>query len=154
MPFTKYFSGAHSGMKNGKIMAGIFLAALSGACSWIPRPISEYKIDIQQGNVLTQDMVAQLKPGLTRDQVRFILGTPVLTDMFHAGRWDYIYRLQKGTGEIETRKFATFFDDEGKLTRVEGEVSALPATEVPNEPKNRMRELDLGSIEEKTFSAD
>jgi outer membrane protein assembly factor BamE len=141
-------------MSNWKIMAGISLAALSG-CSWVPRPISEYKIDIQQGNVLTQDMVAQLRPGLSRDQVRFILGTPVLTDMFHAERWDYIYRLKKGrTGEIETRKFAVFFDDGDKLARVEGDVSALPSAETPGELGRRMRELDLGSIEEKTSSTD
>ena len=140
-------------MKNGKIMAGIFLAAMTGACSWVPRPISEYRIDIQQGNVLTQEMAAQLKPGLSRDQVRFILGTPILMDMFHADRWDYVYRLQKGsTGEVEMRKFTTFFDASGKLTRVEGDVAALQATaaETPVEPRNKMREIDLGSEPEKT----
>ncbi|HCZ17273.1 MAG TPA: outer membrane protein assembly factor BamE, partial [Candidatus Accumulibacter sp.] len=46
---------------------------------------------VQQGNVLTQEMVAQLRPGLSKDQVRFILGTPVLVDMFHLNRWDYFY---------------------------------------------------------------
>jgi outer membrane protein assembly factor BamE len=55
-----------------------------------------YKIDIQQGNVLTQEMVAQLKPGQTREQVRFILGTPLLADIFHQQRWDYVYRYHNG----------------------------------------------------------
>ena len=64
-------------------LAGMaFLIAIFSGCSSVPRIISEYKIDIQQGNVLTQEMVSQLKPGLTKDQVRFILGTPVLMDMF------------------------------------------------------------------------
>ena len=58
----------------------LMVAAISG-CSSVPRFVNEYKIDIQQGNVLTQEMVSQLKPGLTKDQVRFILGTPVLMDM-------------------------------------------------------------------------
>ena len=60
-----------------------------------------YKIDVQQGNVLTQDMVAQLKPGQTREQVRFILGTPLLADIFHQQRWDYVYSYRNGrTGEV------------------------------------------------------
>ncbi len=87
----------------------LLLATVLSGCSSVPRIVNEYKIDVQQGNVLTQEMVSQLKPGLTKDQVRFILGTPVLADVFHANRWDYVYRLQKGnTGAVETRKFTAF----------------------------------------------
>ena len=112
----------------------------------MPRIVTEYKIDVQQGNVLTQEMVSQLRPGLSKDQVRFILGTPMLLDMFHADRWDYVYRLQKGsTGVVETRKFSTFFGADGKLFRVAGD--AVPAASAEAAvPENRMRELDLGSI--------
>lgn len=117
----------------------------------MPRPISEYKIDIQQGNVLTQDMVGQLRPGLSKDQVRFILGTPILMDMFHGDRWDYVYRMQKGaTGEVEMRRFSTFFDADGRLTRVAGDVAALQPSDLTAEPVNRMREVDLGSVPEGT----
>jgi outer membrane protein assembly factor BamE len=139
-------------MKCGRLVAIVFLISVPGACSWVPRPIAEYKIDIQQGNVLTQDMVAQLKPGLTKDQVRFILGTPVLTDMFHAHRWDYVYRLQKGsTGEVEMRQFSTFFDDSDQLIRVGGDVSALQTSDLSAETTtNKMSEIDLGSIAEGT----
>ncbi len=135
-------------------LAGLlFLAAAAAGCSWVPRPISEYKIDIQQGNVLTQEMVSQLKPGLTKDQVRFILGTPILMDMLHANRWDYVYRLQKGsTGEVEMRKFSTFFDASDKLVRVTGDVSALQAADISAEPANRMREINLGSVPEGTVA--
>jgi outer membrane protein assembly factor BamE len=81
-----------------------------------------YRIDVRQGNLVTQDMVAQLKPGLTKDQVRFVLGTPMLTDIFHADRWDYVYRLQKGSdGEIQQRRLAVFFEN-GKLVRLGGDV--------------------------------
>ena len=140
-------------MRAGRIAAAVFLISVLGACSWVPRPISEYKIDIQQGNVLTQDMVAQLKPGLTKDQVRFILGTPVLMDMFHSNRWDYVYRLQKGsTGEVEMRKFSTFFDASDRLVRVGGDVAALQSTDMSAEPANRMREIDLGSVPEGTVA--
>lgn len=113
----------------------------------MPRIISEYRIDIQQGNVLTQEMVAQLKPGLTKDQVRFILGTPMLMDMFHANRWDYVYRLQKGSnGAIEMRKFSTFFDESGRLSRVSGDVAGAQASDSAAIPESAMREIDLGSI--------
>ena len=140
-------------MRAGRIAAAVFLISVLGACSWVPRPISEYKIDIQQGNVLTQDMVAQLKPGLTKDQVRFILGTPVLMDMFHSNRWDYVYRLQKGrTGEVEMRKFSTFFDASDRLVRVGGDVAALQSTDMSAEPANRMREIELGSVPEGTVA--
>jgi outer membrane protein assembly factor BamE len=140
-------------MKVRWIATVALLASTVGACSWVPRPFTEYKIDIQQGNVLTQDMVAQLRPGLSKDQVRFILGTPVLMDMFHVNRWDYVYRLQKGsTGEVEMRKFSTLFDDDDRLIRVAGDVAALQSADVdvPTEPANRMREIDLGSIPEET----
>jgi outer membrane protein assembly factor BamE len=136
-------------MKSGRIATVFLLVSVIGACSWVPRPIREYKIDIQQGNVLTQDMVSQLRPGLTKDQVRFILGTPVLMDMFHSNRWDYFYSLRKGsTEEFESRKFAVFFDDEDRLARVEGDVSPREAAEAPAGPENRIREIDLGSIGE------
>jgi outer membrane protein assembly factor BamE len=152
MPFRKYFLPMSAcGMKCGQFAAIAFLVSALGACSWVPRPFTEYKIDIQQGNVLTQDMVAQLKPGLSKDQVRFILGTPVLMDMFHAKRWDYVYRLQKGsTGEVEMRQFSTFFDDNDRLVRVSGDVSALQAADLSAKPTNRMREIDLGSVAEGT----
>jgi len=151
MPINKYSPKGFFSVACRRIAPALFLAAVLGACSWVPRPISEYKIDIQQGNVLTQDMVSQLRPGLTKDQVRFLLGTPVLMDMFHANRWDYIYRLQKGsTGEVEMRKFSTFFDAEGRLIRVGGDVAALQPSDLSAEPASRVREIDLGSVPDGT----
>jgi outer membrane protein assembly factor BamE len=63
--------------------------------------VTPYRIDIRQGNYITQEMVAQLKPGMSRDQVRFILGTPLVADIFHADRWDYIYSFKPGRGELQ-----------------------------------------------------
>lgn len=85
-----------------------------------------YKIDIQQGVVVTQEMADQLKTGMTRDQVRFVLGTPILTDPFHADRWDYPFRFQPGRGRIEERRFTVYFDGD-RLTRYNGD--ALPTEE-------------------------
>jgi outer membrane protein assembly factor BamE len=129
-----------------RFTTAFLLVGVLSACSSVPRIVNEYKIDVQQGNVLTQEMVSQLRPGLSRDQVRFILGTPMLSDMFHADRWDYVYRLKKGnTGEVETRKFSTFFGPDGKLIRVAGDVVPA-ATGEAAVPEVRLRELDLGSI--------
>lgn len=129
-----------------RFSTAFLIVGLLSACSSVPRIVNEYKIDVQQGNVLTQEMVAQLRPGLSKDQVRFILGTPMLVDMFHADRWDYVYRLQKGkTGAVETRKFSTFFDPEGKLIRVAGDVVPAQSAEAAV-PENRSREIDLGSL--------
>lgn len=118
------------------------------ACSSPPKLINEYKIDVQQGNVLTQDMVAQLRPGLTRDQVRYVLGSPVLTDIFHADRWDYIYHLKRGNvAEPIVRRFSVFFDHEGKLLRVGGDLEVADEADLAL-PLNRLQVLDLGSLPE------
>lgn len=127
------------------LLLATFCVAL-GACSVKPRFINEYKIDVQQGNVLDQDMVNQLKPGQTRDQVRFLLGTPLITDIFHQQRWDYVYRLQSGrTGQVDTRRLSVFFDADGRLERVDGDVAVAETAELAM-PGSRSRLVDLGSL--------
>jgi len=99
------------------------------ACSNTPAVTSyltPYRVDVRQGNYVTQDMVARLKLGMSRDQVRFALGTPLVADMFHADRWDYVYRFQPGRGEAQSRRLVVFFED-GKLVRVGGDVVAETA---------------------------
>ena len=93
------------------------------APSW--RSFGVYKIDINQGNYLSQDAVDRLKVGMTQAQVRQTLGTPLLTDIFHADRWDYVYWREAQDGKREQRKVALFFED-NKLTRMEGD-ARLPA---------------------------
>jgi len=80
---------------------------------------SPYRPDIQQGNFVSEEMLSQLKAGMTQDQVRFIFGTPLLTDPFHAERWDYPFRLARGNGEITTSRVVVFFKD-GKVDHFEG----------------------------------
>jgi outer membrane protein assembly factor BamE len=101
----------------------LLLAPLVAACN--PLGIfSVYRMEVQQGNYVTQEMVSQLQPGMTRDQVRFVLGTPLLTDVFHGNRWDYVYRRQRpNSREVEQRRLSVFFEND-KLVRVEGDVIA------------------------------
>jgi outer membrane protein assembly factor BamE len=102
------------------------LTATLGACSasYVPSMLRPYRPDVQQGNIVTKDMVEQLRPGMTRDQVRFLLGTPMLTDIFHKDRWDYTYYLRHKSGEAQIRRLSVVFAD-GKLNRYDSD--AMPA---------------------------
>jgi outer membrane protein assembly factor BamE len=108
-------------------------ALLLGACKSVEVPkvpgITPYRMVIQQGNFISDDMVAQLKPGMSKEQVRFVLGTPLVTDIFHADRWDYVFFREMPNGKREQRNLSVVFQD-SKLVRVIGDI--LPD---PNAPK-------------------
>ena len=83
--------------------------------------ITPYKMDIQQGNVVTSEMLLKLRPGMTKSQVQFIMGTPLLVDSFHSDRWDYFYQLRKQGKVINQRRVILDFEGES-LARVRGDV--------------------------------
>ncbi len=100
------------------------LAGLTGCSSlpgvqWLSKFsfLSPYKIDIRQGNSLDPKQVAQLQLGMTRAQVQFIMGSPLISDVFHANRWDYIYSLQHDGKTVETHRVELYFEQD-KLTRI------------------------------------
>ena len=101
------------------------LVLLLAGCQYVPMlpGLSPHKIDIQQGNYVTQDMVDKLKPGMSRSQVRFALGTPLVVDPFHADRWDYVYVSHKRGRLMDKRLIVVVFQDD-KLVRLEGEGAA------------------------------
>ncbi len=80
-----------------------------------------YRIDVVQGNFVSTEMAAQLKPGMSREQVRAILGTPLLQDLFHADRWDYVFSLRQGYHAPLVRRFSVFFDKDGRMLRTQGD---------------------------------
>ncbi|KAF3998614.1 outer membrane protein assembly factor BamE [Glaciimonas immobilis] len=80
---------------------------------------SPYRINIQQGNFVSKEMISQVKVGMTTEQVSFALGTPLVADIFHANRWDYVFRLQKGNGEVTSSRVSVFFKD-NLVTQVDG----------------------------------
>ena len=100
-------------------------AALLPACKSVEVPkvpgITPYRMVIQQGNFISQEMVSQLKPGMTKEQVRFILGTPLVTDIFHADRWDYVFFREMPNGKREQRNLSVVFEN-SKLARVVGDL--------------------------------
>jgi outer membrane protein assembly factor BamE len=99
---------------------------LSG-CGFIP---GVYKIDVQQGNVVTQEMVDQLRPGMTQRQVRFILGTPLLQDTFHPERWDYLYSMKSGRSDRVQERISLNFED-NRLVGLSGDF--MPGTSTDEE---------------------
>lgn len=109
-----------------KLLIALTIFASAAGCSI-------YRIDVTQGNILTQEMVDRLEPGMTRRQVRAIMGTPVLRDPFHADRWDYVYWFQPGGGEPEQRRVALFFEND-RLVRIEGDLRPRPEGETEPEP--------------------
>lgn len=101
----------------------LMMAMLVAGCSQVPMlpSLTPYKIDVQQGNVVTQDMLSKLKLGMTRSQVRFALGTPLIIDPFRDNRWDYAYMMHKAGNLVEQRVITMIFDGD-KLARIDGDV--------------------------------
>ncbi len=91
------------------------LALLISACS-----MQVYKLEVQQGNIVTEDMLNQLKPGMNKRQVSYVMGNPVLKDTFTTQHWDYIYRVEREPGDAKDYKVRVFFDAQGKYSHYEG----------------------------------
>ncbi|MEO8039425.1 MAG: outer membrane protein assembly factor BamE [Betaproteobacteria bacterium] len=106
-----------AGRRRWASLAAVLLLA---ACS-----LTTYRMDIQQGNVVTQEMIAKLRPGMTRSQVKFVMGTPLVSDPFHTERWDYFYELIK-QGKLKDRRRLTLLFEDDQLKKVLGDVEAAP----------------------------
>jgi outer membrane protein assembly factor BamE len=102
-----------------RLSISVLLLGLLAGCSGLN--IGPHRIDVQQGNALDQESIARLKPGLSRSQVRFLLGTPLVVDPFRTDRWDYVYVLHKAGKLAEQRRLSLFFDGD-TLLRIEGQL--------------------------------
>ncbi len=92
------------------------------ACFLVP-----HKVDVQQGNFVDQEMMSKLQLDMTRSQVLFVLGTPLVTDAFHPERWDYVYLTGKA-GKVDRKRGITVVFSENRLIRIEGDVVLLRAS--------------------------
>jgi len=94
-----------------------------------------YKISIPQGNIITQEMVDQLRPGMTKRQVIFVMGTPLVRDPYHQDRWDYVYNFQPGGGERGQERLSVLFEND-QLVSLSGDFEPTPAeTAAANAPQ-------------------
>lgn len=115
-----------------KLLTAILPVVLTG-CSYL----TPYKLDVPQGNAITADQTAKLKLGMTRSQVKFVLGTPLLADTFHQNRWDYIFYDSKG-GKLEQDKHYYVVFDGDRLISMGGETlpeRARVAEIAPEDPR-------------------
>ncbi len=99
----------------------VLISSVLVACGTAVPSVKPYKLDIQQGNVVTSKMLLQLRPSMTKSQVRYIMGTPLIQDSFHGNRWDYFYQLREGGKVIEQRRVILDFENE-QLKSVRGDV--------------------------------
>ncbi len=127
----------------------VLLSALLASCSYLSSPVlSPYKMDIRQGNYITPEMREKLRLGMSKQQVRYVLGTPMVSDVFHGNRWDYIYRLEQRGEVVEKQRLTLYFEGD-KLARMDDGVApaqaapaviqqaavpAAPVAEVPPPP--------------------
>ncbi|MCP4992279.1 MAG: outer membrane protein assembly factor BamE [Gammaproteobacteria bacterium] len=89
-----------------------------------------YRPEIQQGNVVTQEMVDKLEPGMTKSQVHFVMGSPMLVDLFHQDRWDYIYTMKEGNNPRVRQQLHLLFEDD-RLTTIAGDLRPMTSIEAP-----------------------
>ena len=106
----------------------ILLALICTACGTALPSVKPFKLEVQQGNVVTSKMLLQLRPGMTKSQVRFIMGTPLIQDSFHGKRWDYAYQLREGGKLKEQRRVILDFEND-LLKTVRGDVMAAGSPE-------------------------
>jgi outer membrane protein assembly factor BamE len=145
-------TAAHLLFRRAGLATAVFCLALGGCASgkWgFP-----YKASVQQGNWITSEQVALLQPGMTREQVRFALGSPTLTSVLHADRWDYPYFFKPGYGAPTERKFTVYFQND-HLTRWEGDAQpALQPFQIANINARRTLQDDKRPDRSKTVQND
>ncbi len=114
-----------------RLPALILVAVLATACV--------HKIDVEQGNYVTTDLVEKLKPGMTKAQVKQLLGTPLLSDIFHADRWDYYFDNAKGGKQVAHKRLTIYFKDD-KLASFTGDANPpLPPPTNPQAPAPQIK---------------
>ena len=142
-------------MQKSLLSSAIMALLLASGCSTMKETVSSigdvipsslertplfFKIDVQQGNSIEQPVLSRLQPGMSKNQVQFIMGTPMLIDVFHQDRWDYYYSIKKGNGESKQKHIALFFDDDRQV-RTEGDMRPMPLDD-----EKPLREAEVYSV--------
>jgi outer membrane protein assembly factor BamE len=108
--------------------------------------------DIEQGNIVTPEMVALLEPGMSKRQVRFALGSPMLVDVFHDQRWDYLLSIKRRNEPLEIKQFSVYFEGD-TLSRFEGDIEPAQNVETVQEKREILVDVpnyegDMGLLEQ------
>jgi outer membrane protein assembly factor BamE len=122
---TKTLSFAHATRLLSALAVGCVLVGCQSNDRNSTGIFQPYRIDIPQGNYVTQEMLAQVKPGMSQQQVKFALGAPLLTPVFNSDRWDYVFRHQFANGTSELKRVVIRFKD--------AKVGTIEADELPSQ---------------------
>ncbi len=142
-------------MKKNLIIILFIVPLLNGCSSW-----GEFSLvhspDIEQGNIITPEMVALLQPGMSQRQVLFALGSPMLTDVFHGTRWDYLLSIKRRNQAVEIKRFSVFFEDD-LLSYYQGDIKAAESVETEQEKRELIASVpdydgDFGILERLWYS--
>ena len=129
----------------------LLLAVLCASCGTALPTVKPFKLDVQQGNVVTSKMLLQLRPGMTKSQVRFIMGTPLIQDSFHGNRWDYVYQMRESGKITEQRRVILDFEND-LLKTVRGDVIPSGGDKSSVDENIETRVINAGAKpEEKSF---
>jgi len=133
-------------MKKVRIYLLISVVLVAAGCSRDEKPFQPkasasaleqlpfvYKMTVQQGNLVTEEMIDSLEPGMTKSQVRFLLGTPMLTDLFHTDRWDYTYTIRRGHNPMAITRLTLLFENDS-LVQVQGDLRPDPDRAARRQP--------------------
>jgi len=119
--------------KLSRLLACSAFGLAAAACS----PI--YKLDIQQGNLLSKSLVDSLKPGMTKRQVQLVMGSPSVVSPFDQNRWDYVSTLRRGNGRMEHKELTLYFEGDS-LSKIEGDYFAENPQELIKEATKYKRQ--------------
>jgi outer membrane protein assembly factor BamE len=140
-----------------KILIIIFslLPLFTGCSSWDNFSLV-HSPDIEQGNIITPEMIALLEPGMNKRQVRFALGTPMLVDVFHQQRWDYLFSVKRRNEPVEIKRYSLYFEGD-QLVRFGGDIEPAVESESNQEKKELIVSVpdydgDLGILEKLWYS--
>ena len=126
-----------------KIITGLLLIGLLASCSLPKFKLPQvYKLSVQQGNVITQEMVDKLKPGMTRSQVAYIMGEPILRNTFNDTRWDYVYAISIPGYFEQDMRMSLFFDEEA-LSYFTGDLSPTTSEDTDEEAEDEVVEVTV-----------
>ncbi len=110
------------------------LALGTMGCSSLKFP-GVYRIAVMQGNIIDQKKVDQVEVGMSKTQVQYLLGTPLVNDVFHQDRWDYVYQLRRGDDTLRDKRFTLYFENDA-LVRFDGDFEPKPKKEDEDETDN------------------
>ena len=135
-------------MRTAFLLLGVLCLAACGAEGSRKLPFV-YRIDVQQGNIIEQEMLDKLQAGMDKNQVKFIMGTPAIADPFHENRWEYLFTLSEGGRRREQRHITLYFEDE-KLAYIDGDV-VTALRRPPEEIDRRSETVDVAAKQSKPW---